>query len=380
MSKYSLQKISRKVGDIAREYLRAPLFKRRGKADGLGAAVEQMLADKEFYTRGKVPLPSSAIIETTTRCNLKCIMCARVDGAHPGDDLPYEAFERCMDSLIPHLSRIDLNGHGETFLNKNFMRIFEQAKKNGAHAAITTNATLIDEDTADSLVRLGMDEMVISIDAVSPELFEAIRKGARLRKILENIDRINLYKEKYQSDKPDIDVQMVAMKMNIHELPALVRLAKERVRARSVSVIPLKEYPPVEGQSLHRFPELAREYIPEARRIAEEIGITLTVSPVLEALLVDEQVVEEQAPEVTPEPHATKTYMNCDDAWKFAFVDCAGRVRPCCGTDRVMGDLGKDTFPHIWYGDEYVRFRTQLLSGEPPPECQRCIHRTKFHL
>jgi MoaA/NifB/PqqE/SkfB family radical SAM enzyme len=376
MSGHKLKNFSRRVVDRAKRSLRIP----RAKMDGPHAFVEKMLADREYYAGGKVPLPSSAIIETTTRCNLRCVMCARLEDSSPGEDLPYEAFERCMDSLIPHLERIDLNGHGETFLNKNFLEILEQAKRNGSYIAITTNATLIDEATAESLVKLGMDEMVISIDAVTPGLFEKIRKGARFDKVLENIDHINAFKSQYRRDTPHIDVQMVAMKMNIHELPALIEFAKERVKARSVSVIPLKEYPAVEGESLERYPDLAREYISEARKTAAKMGIELAVSPVLEALLVEETVAGGAKPEASAAPHEMKTYMNCDDPWKFAFVDCTGHVRPCCGTDRVMGDLGKDTFSQIWYGDEYIKFRTKLLSGEPPPECQRCVHRTKFHL
>jgi MoaA/NifB/PqqE/SkfB family radical SAM enzyme len=374
----SLKKILRRLVEYAKRRLRSPFLK--GKVGDTHATVESMIAERELYTSERISFPSSAVIETTTRCNLKCIMCARLDDPRPGEDLPYMAFERCMESLVPHLSRIDLNGHGETFINKQFMQIFEQAKKTNSYVAITTNATLIDEATADSLVRLGMDEMVISIDAASPELFEKIRKGARFQKVLENIDKINLFKAKYRRNTPHLDVQMVAMKMNIHELPALVKLAKERLKARSISVIPLKEYASVEGESLERCPELARKFIPEARRLASEIGIEFSLSPVLETILADEDLagnVEKRSTE--PTARERKTYMNCDDPWKFTFVDCAGLVRPCCGTDRTMGDLTQKTFPQIWYGNEYVEFRKELLSGRPPGDCLKCIHRTKFH-
>ena len=100
----------------------------------------------------------------------------------------------------------------------------------------------------------------------------------------------------------------------------------------------------------------------------------------MEALLVEEEVSDDGKHETLPEPRRMHTYMNCDDPWKFAFVDCAGHVRPCCGTERVMGDLADKTFPDIWYGDEYVKFRKALLSGQPPDECLSCIHRTKFYL
>jgi MoaA/NifB/PqqE/SkfB family radical SAM enzyme len=379
MTRHNLRTISRRAVNYARARLKSPFTDRKGSADEPRAFIEKMLADRDFYTSDRITLPTSAIIETTTRCNLRCIMCARLEDSHPGEDLPYEAFERCMESLVPHLKRIDLNGHGETFLNRHFLRILEQAKENGTFVAITTNATLIDEATADALVRLEMDEMVVSLDAATPALFERIRRGARFDKVLENIDRVNSLKKQYHRDRPHIDVQMVAMKMNIHELPALVRLAHERVKARSVSVIPLKEYPAVEGESLLRYPERALRYIPEARRIAKELGLAFSLSPVLESLLAGQDRGEAQDADTSSEPDGRKTYMSCDDAWKFAFVDCTGRIRPCCGTDRVMGDLGKSTFPEIWYGDEYVTFRTALLSGHPPPECLRCIHRTKFY-
>jgi MoaA/NifB/PqqE/SkfB family radical SAM enzyme len=335
--------------------------------DGSGIPTIKMLADKDYYLSKRIPMPNSAVIETTTRCNLRCIMCARLDDPRPHGDLPYQVFENCMETLIPNLSRIELQGHGETFLHKRFMDMFERTKKNSsAYVSITTNATLIDESVAERLVQGGMDEILISMDAASSDLYEKIRAGANLEKVLKNIDGINHFRRQYGSEAPRLHIQMVAMKMNIHELPALVKLAADRIGARLVSVIPLAEYSSVKGQSLIRYPEIAKEIVPEAKRLATDKGIELYLAPVIEVLVNGEDDSQDsKEPGDKYEAPSRQMYLNCDDLWRFAFITYKGKVRPCCVSERIMGDLAE--------------FRQEFLSGRPPEECRTCVSRTKFY-
>jgi radical SAM protein with 4Fe4S-binding SPASM domain len=67
----------------------------------------------------------------------------------------------------------------------------------------------------------------------------------------------------------------------------------------------------------------------------------------------------------------------CTWPWDSAYVTSQGVVQPCCmvmGDDRVnLGRLGEQSFPEIWHGPAYTRFRQRLAGGGDPPEvCRGC--------
>lgn len=378
--KYQPRNLPRKMLEYAAIHSRLPLRKRMGDEYEERIDIEELVANREFYTGDRILFPYHALIETSTKCNIECIMCARLDDPQPVGDLPYEIFRRCSETLLPHLKRVALTGHGEAFLNKKFPEMLMETRKHNLCMAITTNATLIDESMADLLVRVGLDVMAVSIDAASPALFEKIRKRASFEKVLEGIDYINYYKKKYRREVPELDVLTVGMKMNIHEFPDVVRMAADRLKARSVTLNPLAEYSSVAGNSLSHHPELARKFVPEAIEVAKEKGIRLTVSPVIESLL-QSGPAEPSVDDPTPpqDDIHREVYLMCDDPWKFTFVTRTGKVCPCCASARVMGDITSQDFRDIWYGEEYTKFRTKFLSGEPYPECLNCTIRTKYY-
>lgn len=55
------------------------------------------------------------------------------------------------------------------------------------HIHLTTNGTLLNERRADRLVESGVDSVMFSIDAVTPETYKKIR-GASLEKLERNIE------------------------------------------------------------------------------------------------------------------------------------------------------------------------------------------------
>jgi radical SAM protein with 4Fe4S-binding SPASM domain len=63
---------------------------------------------------------------------------------------------------------------------------------------------------------------------------------------------------------------------------------------------------------------------------------------------------------------------NCLDPWTVAFLQSNGNVRPCCFMDASFGELAKQSLDEIYAGADFVRLRTELLTGELRPSCRTC--------
>lgn len=368
----------------------------------------------ELLCSGDIPYPLSAIIETTTRCNLRCIQCGRSMIDEPTGDMSREVFKR-IEPLLKHLSEVRLFGYGETFLHPDFDYMLKRCREAGTMISITTNGTLLNPGRCRLLVESGVYEIILSIDAADPELFNQIRRGANFGSVIKNIRCLNKVKTEHKSSHPRLSFQMVGMKMNIHELPPVIRLAAS-LNIRVVTLLALYEYDPAKKQSLVRYPELARKYILEGQKTARDLGVDLEVAD----LYLDKfglsrgagkqqstgedpctQALPQEFPrrgwrklinllrgnllnaigkaKVKPPKHSIEelkptdiTIMNCYDPWYTVSINYKGEVNPCCMSQEVMGNLAQQSFEEIWRGEKYAGFRKGILSPHPHPDCLKC--------
>jgi len=130
------------------------------------------LADVEdkALTAYKLGRPSEIIWNITNRCNLLCDHCyMAADGHTKPDQLSDEEAIALVDQMgevgVPLLF---LSG-GEPLMRRNFWEILERARKHGIRVTISTNATMIDRDTARRLKANGVDWIATSI--YGPEHF-----------------------------------------------------------------------------------------------------------------------------------------------------------------------------------------------------------------
>lgn len=313
-------------------------------------------------------------LETTRRCNLRCVHCAVSEennlGNYDARDLPIELFRKLLPMLRGFRPGVQLSGHGETFLHPNFMEMLEEVSRAGCQVTFQTNGTILNARSAEKIVRAGVDSIYISIDGASPELFEAIRRRARLDKIVDNIRLINETKKRLRKDRPHLGFEFVAMRQNIHELPAVVRMAGE-LGVKNFQVAELAEYNLTRGQSLANDP-LMLEWAPQAEAEARGWGINLKLPPNIPG----RQVVGRVSNAVAIDPTNPATYKGlrrtCKEPWESMFVQFSGEVRPCCVIDESYGNLSTQSFEEVWYGPKYGSLRESLLTDEPFSKCVRC--------
>ena len=117
----------------------------------------------------------------TPRCNLDCLHCyaATEEGNDVSAVLNTAEAKRVIDDLAGWKVPVLLFSGGEPFCREDIRELSEYAKERGLRVTFSTNGTLIDDDTADWLARLGTGYVGISIDGTE-SMHDAFRrqKGA----------------------------------------------------------------------------------------------------------------------------------------------------------------------------------------------------------
>ncbi|MGB9082829.1 MAG: radical SAM/SPASM family putative metalloenzyme maturase [Desulfuromonadaceae bacterium] len=176
--------------------------------------------------------PSKLFVETTTRCNLNCFMCVKQNRGSDvceGDFSP-ELFSR-LESALPHIEALILNGIGEPLMNPHLESFIRRAKKlmpPSGWIGFQSNGVLMTHLRAVSLVDAGLDKVCISVDAIAPEQFRKLREGGEVDSVDMALSALN--NARTLCNRPDvkIGIEFVAMRSNIRELPATLEWAAGR--------------------------------------------------------------------------------------------------------------------------------------------------------
>lgn len=167
--------------------------------------------------------PLSLTIESTTRCNLFCPMCLRERIHVPSKDMDMALFKKIIQDAADFLELAVPYGLGEPLLNPDIFNMIECCKSMGIPVALSTNATILNEDCSRRLIETGLDYLIFAFDGASRETYEMYRKGASYDKVRDNIYAFLRVKKEMKS-KIFCAVQMVALKENRGEAQALIRM------------------------------------------------------------------------------------------------------------------------------------------------------------
>lgn len=177
------------------------------------------------YLRGKTRLPGlpvEYIVETTARCNLYCPMCPRETHKQPKADMDEQIFRKLVDEATGTAEHMMLIGLGEPLLDPRiFDRIAYCASRN-ISTLLSTNGTLLDEETARRLLDSPLEQLTLSSDGITKQTFEYYRRGARFEQVQENFLRLARLKHERKS-KLHLTVQMVLMDGNRQEVGSFLR-------------------------------------------------------------------------------------------------------------------------------------------------------------
>lgn len=295
-------------------------------------------------------------IPVTDVCNLQCPMCPRnAERYSTAGHMAAGVFEALLRE-VPKVSCVMVMALGEPLMYPGVVDVVRRCREHlprSGEVGMTTNATLLDESMAQQLIDAGLGFLYASVDGATKETYERYRVGAVFESTCANIRRFaHLVRERGSACRTMLN--FVMMDGNVHEVPAIVRLAAD-LGAGHVTF----SYEHGHGtDDLNTFGEARLgDLLAEASRLGAELGINVGAPPVARAAV--------------ERCFCTERVLTSPD----------GGVYPCPmlqpgyhaeGVTMRFGNVLEHPLRDIWDSGPYRAFRRSVLSGTFPDACARC--------
>jgi len=269
--------------------------------------------------------PIEVTIESTAKCNLSCPMCPRHIYAFDNENMDLDLYRKIIADCRDHVEFVWPYGIGEPMMHPSIFEMIRITHEAGIRTGMSTNATLLDENRANQLLRSGLDYLILAFDGATPETYEKYREGATFDTTRENILRF-LEQKKRCGSTLHVVLQMVLLKDNMKEREAFRQLWS------------------IEG-------------VDEVRFKRDEIRLEATKIPGAEL---------------------RGTRQNpCHLLWRGPlYVRYDGLAYACCYMydSAPVGDLKNQSLMEVWNAPAMVRLREAHLAGDlrEYPTCTSC--------
>lgn len=206
---------------------------------GLAPGAEVRIDAEANGLRLRRPIANLAkvYVEPTNLCNLNCRTCVRNAWEEPLGRMSEAIFNRFMEGIrqFDNPPTIFFGGLGEPLFHPQIIEMVAEAKQAGCRVELITNGTLLAGQLSQGLVEAGLDLLWVSLDGADPDSYADVRLGAALPQIIQNVESFHALRRTIDNGKPEIGIAFVAMRRNIGELPAVLRLST-RLRASRISI------------------------------------------------------------------------------------------------------------------------------------------------
>lgn len=334
------------------------------------------------------------LMDLTPRCNIYCTMCLLpLEEEHSkGAEMPEPVFQRIADEVFPRAKSVSLSCGAEPFMSKRFLPALEMAAARGVpHIKFVTNGLLMTDQAIESLVDLGINRVMVSIDGATAATYEAIRVGGKFDRLVERLMALKRIKAARGSKTPALKFSWVLMRSNLHEVLDLVELAN-RVGAEEIyfrHLVPFAELD-VSRELLFDTPHLVNEALDAAWTRSRRYGIRMTTLPMLppghptlrQSLTIAYQHAREIARDeglggvlATVQRKWRLRATACDQPWFSVYIRPDGAVNPCGAwfKEAPLGELAHQHLDEIYAGDDARRLRAELTGLAPlRSACAQC--------
>ena len=271
--------------------------------------------------------PPHLLIEPTSACNLRCVMCFQADtsfteGKYYGM-MPWALFKKLVDQAKNNgCSAITLASRGEPTLHKKFCEMLRYISDAGImEIKINTNATKLSEEMCHAILASKVSLVVFSVDAADKDVYEKIRLKGNFEDVLNNIIRFNHIKV-----------------TSYPNAPTVTRISGVQIR---------------DDQDLEQIYQFWSQHVDEVVMKKATNRWNTYSNP----------IVETQRP--------------CSLLWGRMYVWYDGSVNPCdidYKSKLVVGNANKSSLKEIWVNEKYKKMRMDHLEGKRSKNypCNRC--------
>lgn len=316
--------------------------------------------ESKLNTKYSFAKPLELDIVPTKNCNLDCIFCIKYPtiGDH---ELSLENFKKISKTLFPYSLRVRFCSGGEPFLNKNMREFLTICQNYKISTILTTNGTLLTPDLNNFLVsNKSINQISISFDGATKETLESIRRKINFEHVVKNIKNLSLQKKKIKNNNLSLVIRFAAMKKNIHELPLLIKKAKQW-GINEVHVNYLNVANDIDkSESLYFSPKIINKIFTESKKIAKRNNITLVLPPSI---------------------NKSSSIKKCLSPRSFLIIDTNGNTSFCYKSqNKNLGNFFKENnFNKIWNSNYLQKVRKTVNTKNPYYKyCSICSERNGY--
>lgn len=178
-------------------------------------------------------------IELTHKCNLQCPFCFRDEVKVKNDmdlDTCFKILYMAKEIGVDYIRYV---GYGENLLYKDFVNVLNYTTSRFSKVAFNTNATILNKQVSEEIVRSGIDNIVFSVTGISSDVYKEFQgKGVKYtiedinKNILEFIEINNKFGGKVKTY-----IQYIKTEDNIDDLKNYIEFWKNRVTDINISYL-----------------------------------------------------------------------------------------------------------------------------------------------
>jgi MoaA/NifB/PqqE/SkfB family radical SAM enzyme len=316
------------------------------------------------------------VLYLTDGCNSRCVMCDI--WRSPRRNMPLDMAERIADECADLGLRWLVLSGGEAMQHPHWPQIAAMFRQRGVHVMLLTNGLLLQKQAAEVIA--SVDEVIVSLDGGTAEVYHAIRGVDAFDLVLEGMQAVS------KGGVP-VSTRTTVQRANFRQLSQIVDAALAHGAAR-VSFLAVDVANPVAfgprfvgdpslavtgGSALPNPAALTAEDIAELSLILDDMTVrhaphfaagTIAESPAkLRRVLVDYfRAVAGLGPYPRP---------RCNAPHFSAVIEVDGTVRPCYFLPAV-GRLNGASIRETINGDAAAALRQAYRAGQRS-ECERCV-------
>lgn len=184
----------------------------------------------KLLKKNPVPNPYNLSIELSSICNLKCPQCPVGLGKINRTKKFMEVLtaQKVIDEFRSKGLVLNLYFQGESLLNPNFYEIATMGPANNLFTILSTNATLINKENAERIIKTGIHRVIISADGIEQNSYEKYRIGGQAETVWNSIEYLSQAKKSARKKWPEIVVQTLVSKHNENSLKEIKKHALQK--------------------------------------------------------------------------------------------------------------------------------------------------------
>lgn len=277
-----------------------------------------LYATDSYYRYGNKAHIYPAIIqlESTNHCNYKCKMCPNSRFSDRTSCMSVNLFKEIVDQVKQYCLKMRLSFLGEPLLNNDILQMINYAKgQSSAKISLATNGSLLSGELAIGIARSGLDELVISIDADSPQTYKALKGVDLFNEVSDNIRNFL----SLSRGNMNVYVKFTQTKDNVQETNAFKdKWSNYNCKPRVTTL----------------------------NTWAGQLDAT-------DSMRLESYYFSEREP--------------CADLWYKAVVNVSGNLIQCCEDcfgSNIIGDTSKESISDIWNSSQLQTLRESHLAHE----------------